>query len=244
MKSRRFSGAPGSIDISGSSSRPAIRRRANRRRIPIAAPPNFIGIDPAECIAIEDSRWGIESAKGRRSRVCGDYDDLLARTPDGGRSHRRRHSTSSRRISSRRSIANGVRISAVPFSLHLNARTAEVSAELQKAMNAPGDDLAPAALAIARVEYPSLDPKPYLALLNRMGEEAAIRIQQAGNDSDSRIQRIPVRRAALRRQPRALRRPAQQLHQRGARAANRHPHQPGRHLPRSRRIAPACTSMA
>ena len=78
---------------------------------------------------------------------------------------------------------NGVRISAVPFSLHLNARTAEVSAELQKAMNAPGDDLAPAALAIARVEYPSLDPKPYLAVLNQMGEEAAIRIQQSGSDS-------------------------------------------------------------
>jgi regulator of sirC expression with transglutaminase-like and TPR domain len=71
----------------------------------------------------------------------------------------------------------------VPFSLHLNARTAEVSAELERAMNAPGDDLAPAALAIARVEYPSLDPTPYLALLNRMGQEAALRIQQARNDS-------------------------------------------------------------
>ena len=36
----------------------------------------------------------------------------------------------------------------------------EVAAELQRALNATGDDLAPAALAIARVEYPSLDPKP------------------------------------------------------------------------------------
>lgn len=43
-------------------------------------------------------------------------------------------------------------------------------------MNAPGDDLAPAALAIARVEYPSLDPHPYLARLDRMGEEAAARL--------------------------------------------------------------------
>jgi regulator of sirC expression with transglutaminase-like and TPR domain len=33
------------------------------------------------------------------------------------------------------------------------------------------------------VEYPSLDPTPYLALLNRMGQEAALRIQQARNDS-------------------------------------------------------------
>jgi regulator of sirC expression with transglutaminase-like and TPR domain len=70
----------------------------------------------------------------------------------------------------------------VPFSLHLNARTAEVAAELQKAMDAPGDDLAPAALAIARVEYPSLDAKPYLARLDRMGQEAAARISDAGGE--------------------------------------------------------------
>jgi regulator of sirC expression with transglutaminase-like and TPR domain len=44
------------------------------------------------------------------------------------------------------------------------------------AMDAPGNDLAPAALAIARVEYPSLDSRPYLATLDRMGEEAAARI--------------------------------------------------------------------
>ena len=70
----------------------------------------------------------------------------------------------------------------MPFSLHLSARTSEVAAELQKAMNAPGDDLAPAALAIARVEYPSLDPKPYLARLDRMGVEARARARQAGSD--------------------------------------------------------------
>jgi regulator of sirC expression with transglutaminase-like and TPR domain len=64
----------------------------------------------------------------------------------------------------------------VPFSLHLNSRVAQVAAELESAMNAPGDDLAPAALAIARVEYPSLDPRPYLATLDRMGEEAAARL--------------------------------------------------------------------
>lgn len=65
------------------------------------------------------------------------------------------------------------------FSLHLNSRVGEVSAELQAAINAPGNDLAPAALAIARVEYPSLDPRPYLATLDRMGEEAAARIGSA-----------------------------------------------------------------
>ncbi len=49
-------------------------------------------------------------------------------------------------------------------------------------MNAPGDDLAPAALAIARVEYPSLDPKPYLARLDRMGREAATRVTDSAAD--------------------------------------------------------------
>jgi regulator of sirC expression with transglutaminase-like and TPR domain len=67
----------------------------------------------------------------------------------------------------------------VPFSLNLTARIAEVSAALQAAMNAPGSDLAMAALAIARVEYPSLDSAPYLARLDRMGEEAALRIGAA-----------------------------------------------------------------
>jgi regulator of sirC expression with transglutaminase-like and TPR domain len=64
----------------------------------------------------------------------------------------------------------------VPFSLHLNARIGEVAAELQRAMNTPGDDLATPALAIARLEYPSLDPRPYVQLLDRMGREAAARM--------------------------------------------------------------------
>jgi len=43
-------------------------------------------------------------------------------------------------------------------------------------MNTPGDDLTAASLAIAGVEYPSLDPRPYVAMLDRMGREAAKRI--------------------------------------------------------------------
>lgn len=50
-------------------------------------------------------------------------------------------------------------------------------------MNAPGGDLASAALAIARVEYPSLNPGPYIATLDRMGEEAAARLHHMGDDS-------------------------------------------------------------
>jgi regulator of sirC expression with transglutaminase-like and TPR domain len=65
----------------------------------------------------------------------------------------------------------------MPRSLHLNARIGEVAAELQRAMDAPGDELATAALAIARVEYPSLEPAPYLQVLDQMGHEAAARIR-------------------------------------------------------------------
>ena len=56
----------------------------------------------------------------------------------------------------------------------------QVATELEQAMNTPGEDLAPAALAIARVEYPSLHTAPYLDLLDRMGEEASTRIGPTG----------------------------------------------------------------
>jgi regulator of sirC expression with transglutaminase-like and TPR domain len=68
----------------------------------------------------------------------------------------------------------------VPYSLHLQSRTAQVAAELQRAMNAGGEDLTSAALTIARVEYPSLDAGPYHDLLGRMGHEAAARVARAG----------------------------------------------------------------
>jgi len=68
----------------------------------------------------------------------------------------------------------------VPVSLHLQPRAAQVAAELEQAMNARGEDLAPAALAIARVEYPWLDTAPYLELLDRMGEEASSRLGRPG----------------------------------------------------------------
>ena len=45
-------------------------------------------------------------------------------------------------------------------------------------MNAPGEELAPAALAIARVEYPSLDAGLYLAQLDRLGVQAAERLSR------------------------------------------------------------------
>lgn len=64
----------------------------------------------------------------------------------------------------------------VPQSLQ--ARLPRVTEELLRAVNEPGEALAPAALAIAGVEYPALDPAPYLQRLERMGEAAAGRLQR------------------------------------------------------------------
>ncbi len=62
--------------------------------------------------------------------------------------------------------------------LTLSARLPQITDEMLRALNEPGESLAPAALAIARVEYPSLDPAPYLQRLERMGEAAEGRLQR------------------------------------------------------------------
>lgn len=62
------------------------------------------------------------------------------------------------------------------FALNLQARTSEVADELERALNAAGADLASAALAIARVEYPALETERYLDRLDEMGERAAQRL--------------------------------------------------------------------
>ena len=65
------------------------------------------------------------------------------------------------------------------FSLHLQPRALQVARELERALDAPGEDLGAAALAIARVEYPSLEPGRYLDELCAMAEEATTRIKGA-----------------------------------------------------------------
>jgi regulator of sirC expression with transglutaminase-like and TPR domain len=72
-----------------------------------------------------------------------------------------------------------------PVPLSLQARLPHITEQLLQALNEPGEALAPAALAIARVEYPALDPAPYLLRLERMGEAAAGRLQRqdAGDTS-------------------------------------------------------------
>jgi regulator of sirC expression with transglutaminase-like and TPR domain len=60
----------------------------------------------------------------------------------------------------------------------LQARLPQATGALLAALNAPGESLAPAALAIALVEYPALDGEPYLQLLERMGEAASGRLDR------------------------------------------------------------------
>ena len=64
----------------------------------------------------------------------------------------------------------------VPLSLQ--ARLPRITDDLLRSADEPGEALAPAALAIAGVEYPALDAGPYLQRLERMGEAAAGRLQR------------------------------------------------------------------
>lgn len=54
-----------------------------------------------------------------------------------------------------------------------------MTAELEQALNSPGSELAPAALAIARLEYPTLDAARWIGELDRLGELAADRVKPA-----------------------------------------------------------------
>jgi regulator of sirC expression with transglutaminase-like and TPR domain len=56
--------------------------------------------------------------------------------------------------------------------------------DLERALNEPGDALAPAALAIAQLEYPRLDPTPWLAELDDFGREASRRVAGLANVRD------------------------------------------------------------
>jgi len=65
-----------------------------------------------------------------------------------------------------------------PVPLPLLARLPHIADQLLRALNEPGEALTPAALAIAGVEYPSLDAAPYLQHLDRMGEAASGRLRR------------------------------------------------------------------
>lgn len=70
---------------------------------------------------------------------------------------------------------------------------ARLADALIAAVEAPGTDLAPAALAIARIEYPRLDTARYLDLIDALGEQAHARIgDEPGHDAaiETRIDRL------------------------------------------------------
>jgi regulator of sirC expression with transglutaminase-like and TPR domain len=66
--------------------------------------------------------------------------------------------------------------------------------KLLRALDEPGDELTPAALVVARLEYPRLDPRSSLARLDALGRDAARRVARAGPAAPA-----PVRVAAVSR---------------------------------------------
>lgn len=73
----------------------------------------------------------------------------------------------------------------MPFSLHLQSRAVQVARELERALNARGEELGASALAIASVEYPSLEPARYLEQLAEMSAEASARIKGASSAEEA-----------------------------------------------------------
>jgi regulator of sirC expression with transglutaminase-like and TPR domain len=65
-----------------------------------------------------------------------------------------------------------------------NLVSADFIRRFTEVAKAPSPDLAPAALAIARIEYPQLDASRYLRALDRMGAAAADRLAALGEDAD------------------------------------------------------------
>ena len=80
--------------------------------------------------------------------------------------------------------------SGVSYSLNLNSRITQVAHDLEEALNSPGGELAPAALAIGRIEYPALDPRPYIDALDEMGGKAAERLGGRPITSSDSIQTL------------------------------------------------------
>jgi regulator of sirC expression with transglutaminase-like and TPR domain len=64
--------------------------------------------------------------------------------------------------------------------------TRELADALIASTNGPGQDLAQAALLVARIEYPDLDPGPYLERLDAMGEAARQAIEKHAEGCDDR----------------------------------------------------------
>src|SRR2546425_12533955 len=84
----------------------------------------------------------------------------------------------------------------------------------------PEIDLAAAALAVARIEYPDLAPERSLAKLDDLAARSRVPKRGDGRRAVDRL-RLPVRRARVSRERRRLLRPSQQLPQRRPRSPAR-----------------------
>ena len=175
---------------------------------------------PAGFVAIEDSRWGIEAAVAAGLPCVGvttTYDAgalpgaaaIVSRLADIGPPFAGRPVPSARcgRDSGVNSRTPGVDVRARPVA-EWKQVTSVVSADFirrfTEVAKAPSPDLAPAALAIARIEYPQLDASRYLRALDRMGAAAADRIAALGADADllrriAGISALSVQGAGIRR---------------------------------------------
>ena len=149
-------------------------------------------LPPGSCVAIEDSHWGLESARAAGLRTVGvtnTYDaaalgmaDLVIPSLDG-LDLRRARSALLGTVARRRSLRYPERRSILKDNLIRSFTHAALS---------PDPDLAIAALMIARVEYPKLDAGPYLDRLDALG-----RARRAPRSRAAHVDRATRRRASI-----------------------------------------------
>ena len=119
-------------------------------------------LDGRRCVAIEDSRWGLESARGAGLRCVGVTNSYpadqmsLAELVVSGLDALTLEQLEQLCSSDGRPEGRPLRVR------RLEPMNKDLVPALTQAINAPGTSLAPAALVIARIEYPRLDPEPYL----------------------------------------------------------------------------------
>ncbi|HVL67423.1 MAG TPA: transglutaminase-like domain-containing protein [Vicinamibacterales bacterium] len=78
----------------------------------------------------------------------------------------------------------------MPYSLNLTTRVTQLASDLERALNTPGGELASAALVLARIEYPALEPGIYIERLDAMGRRAGDRLGGLGHTTSEAIQAL------------------------------------------------------
>jgi regulator of sirC expression with transglutaminase-like and TPR domain len=72
-------------------------------------------------------------------------------------------------------------VTPVTIRCTVDAMIDPIAVALEEALNEPGEALAPAALAVSQIEYPRLDPGPWIAQLDEFGREASRRVHGLTN---------------------------------------------------------------